>query len=488
MKRLALLLPLVLASCAHKPPAQPIPKQPAFTTLADSLILFSDLNQAHWGIEVLDPDKNQLLYSHDGNRHHIPASNTKIVVTTVALGILGPDFRYKTDIRAGGGTERAPARLLVIARGDPTWSARFNRSDFAVLDALADSLRAAGIERADSLIIDASYLGEERVNSTWEVGDLPGTSAPPIGSLAIAEGELRIVVTPGATVGAPATAALAGVDHVFPLRVSVVTDTAKARANVDVSYQSWPDTIVITGRVPLDRPDTSAIAAPDANRYAAMALATILGRRGIATSLPRVVFDTIEAAALRTQTPRVVASWTSPPLSDIVAGILRPSQNWIAEQVARTLGAERRGRGNWSSGLDVERRYLIDVAKIDSMSFFLRDASGLSAQNVLSPRAITQILEHVRRQPWGEVYRQSLPTPGLAGSTLSNRLQGAEGKIFAKTGTITNVATLSGYATTRSGKQLIFSIMVNSSGRPSAAVRRGIDRLAATLVEQTDWK
>jgi D-alanyl-D-alanine carboxypeptidase/D-alanyl-D-alanine-endopeptidase (penicillin-binding protein 4) len=403
------------------------------------------------------------------------------------MGLLGPDFRYKTDIRASG-EGGAPKRLVVIARGDPTWSARFNPDDFTVLEQLADSLRAAGIQRADSLIIDASYLGDERVNGTWEVGDLPTTSGPPIGSLAIAEGELRLVVTAGATPGAPATAAILGVNNVFPMRVAALTDSATTRPNIDVSFQSWPDTIVVTGRIPLGRADTSAIAAPDANRYAAMAFATVLGRKGIATSLPRIVYDSIEAAALRSETPRVVASWTSPALSDIVAGILRPSQNWIAETLLRTLGAERRGRGSWSSGLEVERRYLIDVARIDSTGFFLRDGSGLSAQNLLSPRTITQILEYARNQPWGNVYREALPTPGLAKSTLSNRLQGFEGKIFAKTGTITNVASLSGYVTTASGKQLIFSIMVNSAGRPSAAIRRGIDRLVTALAEQTDWK
>jgi serine-type D-Ala-D-Ala carboxypeptidase/endopeptidase (penicillin-binding protein 4) len=488
VKRIALLMVALGAACAQAPPARPILPQPAFTIAADSLIQISDLNQAHWGIEVLDPERNVVVYSHDANRHHIPASNTKLVVTTVAMGTLGPEFRYRTEIKASGSDPNAPRRLLVIARGDPTWSARFNRADWAVLEQLADSLRAAGIQRADSLVIDASYLGSERVNSTWEVGDLPFTSAPPIGSLAIAEGEIKVVVTPGATVGAPATAAVLGVDNIFPLRVSVVTDTAKAPRNVDVSFEAWPDTIVLSGRVPLDRPDTSDLAAPDVNRFAALALAATLGRRGIATSLPRIVYDSTEAAALRATAERTVAAWESPPMSAIVAGILQPSQNWIAEQVVRTLGAEKRGRGTWSSGLDVERRYLIDVARIDSTAFFLRDASGLSAQNLLSPRAITQILEHVRNQSWGEVYRQGLPSPGVPRSTLSNRLQGYEGKIFAKTGTITNVASLSGYATTKSGRQLIFSIMVNSSGRPSAAVRRGIDRLAALLVDQTDWK
>src|SRR5262245_12115973 len=266
---------LALAACSKAPPARPIPPQPAFTAVADSLIQMSDLNQAHWGIEVLDPERNVVLYSHDSNRHHIPASNTKLVVTTVAMGVLGPDYRYKTEIRASGNDPGAPRRLIVVGRGDPTWSARFNRDDFAVLEQLADSLRAAGIQRADSLIIDASYLGSERVNSTWEVGDLPFTSAPPIGSIAIAEGEVKLVVNAGATAGAPATGVMLGLDRVFPMRVSVVTDTAGARANTDVSFEAWPDTIVVTGRVPLGRADTSNIAAPDANRFAALVFAAI---------------------------------------------------------------------------------------------------------------------------------------------------------------------------------------------------------------------
>jgi D-alanyl-D-alanine carboxypeptidase/D-alanyl-D-alanine-endopeptidase (penicillin-binding protein 4) len=132
----------------------------------------------------------------------------------------------------------------------------------------------------------------------------------------------------------------------------------------------------------------------------------------------------------------------------------------------------------------VERRYLTDVVGLDSTSFFLRDASGLSAQNLLSPQALVRLLEYNRQAAWGPQYRVALPTPGLRGSTLSTRLQGLEGKVYAKTGTITNVASLSGYLTTRTGRELTFSIMVNASGRSSNQVRRGIDRLVAALAEQ----
>ncbi|HSL72211.1 MAG TPA: D-alanyl-D-alanine carboxypeptidase/D-alanyl-D-alanine-endopeptidase, partial [Longimicrobiales bacterium] len=183
-----------------------------------------------------------------------------------------------------------------------------------------------------------------------------------------------------------------------------------------------------------------------------------------------------------------VTAWTSAPLSAIVAGILQPSQNWIAEQLVRTLGMEKEGNGSWAAGIRAERRFLIDSMKVDSTTFNLRDASGLSAQNLLTPMAIVQLLAYVRQQPWAAAYRAALPTPGLPRSTLSNRLEGFEGKIFAKTGTISNVASLSGYVTTQSGRELIFSILVNSSGRPSAPVRRAIDALVTALALQRDWE
>jgi D-alanyl-D-alanine carboxypeptidase/D-alanyl-D-alanine-endopeptidase (penicillin-binding protein 4) len=274
----------------------------------------------------------------------------------------------------------------------------------------------------------------------------------------------------------------------FPIRSNVRTDTAGAGTNLNVDYQGWPDTIVVSGRVGLNRPDTSSFAAPNAVRFAADAFRAALDRKGIRVGSVRVVYDSLEAVALRSTPTRPIARFESEPMSKIVAGIMQPSQNWIADQLVRTLGGLKRGRGTWNSGIEVERRFLIDVVRLDSTSFSLRDASGLSAQNLLSPRTTVLLLEYDRQAPWGQLYRAAMPTPGLRGSTLSNRLPGLEGKVFAKTGTIANVAALSGYVITRSGRELTFSIMVNASGRSSAQVRRGIDRLITALAEEPDWE
>ena len=480
---------LMLTACASTTPGPeaPTPRNP-FAAI-DSVVQI-DFYETQWGIEVLDRTSNRIIVAHNPLRHFIPASNTKLVVTTVAMGTLGPEFRYRTPFYLSGAPgDSAPRGLLIAGRGDPTMSGRFHGGDdFAVAKGLADSLYAKGVRRINGdIVVDASYFTPERVHSSWETGDLPWYYAAPTSAFAIAEGALRLIVSAGAARGAPVTALVVGAEIPMPVAIRATTDTLGARSSIDVDYEAWPDTLVITGSIGIGKADSSWIAIPDQASFAAQALRDALARRGISTTgVVRVARDTTTARALRaafdTTTPSL--TWTSAPMAEIIAAILKPSQNWIAEQLLRTLGAHYRGQGSWSAGLNVERRYLIDVARIDSTAFSLRDGSGLSAQNLLSPRATLLLLEHARQTPWGQQYHAALPAPGMRGGTLSTRLAGLESKLVAKTGTIANVNSLSGYLQTLDGRELTFSIYSNASGRASADIRRAIDRIVNTLARE----
>jgi len=138
-------------------------------------------------------------------------------------------------------------------------------------------------------------------------------------------------------------------------------------------------------------------------------------------------------------------------------------------------------RASWTTGLAALRRYLVETVRVDTLDFRLRDGSGLSAQNVVTPRMMIALLEHARRQPWGEDFRRAMAEPGEAGSTLANRLQGMSGRLHAKTGTLTNVAALSGYVTRSDGSLVIFSILTNASGIGASGVQPGIDQIVRAL-------
>ena len=176
-----------------------------------------------------------------------------------------------------------------------------------------------------------------------------------------------------------------------------------------------------------------------------------------------------------------MAGTTSPPMAEIVKGILEPSQNWMTEQLVRTLGQELGDEGSWAEGFRVEREFFTQEVGVDSLDLVLRDGSGISAKNLVTPRAIVRILDYMRNSPNSGILRDALASPGEEDSTLENRLTVLGSRVFAKTGTITHVNSLSGYVFTDSGRELIFSILTNGSGLPSGPVRAAIDQIVEAV-------
>jgi D-alanyl-D-alanine carboxypeptidase/D-alanyl-D-alanine-endopeptidase (penicillin-binding protein 4) len=481
-----LVASFVLGACASAPARPGAGRELSLREVIDSVTSTPPLDRTHWGIAIYDPARGEWRARLNAGRHFIPASNTKLVIGSAALALLGPVFRYRTAVHAVGRDADSARAVLVLGSGDPTWSKRFHKSDFTVVDSVAERLAALGIRRVTGgVVIDATRFSDPPAHGTWEVGDLPGTSAPPIGAFAIGEGLFGIVITPGAAPGYPAAVTPLGGAGLQPLIARIVTDTAGARERRVTDYLDRADAVHLTGTIALGRPDTIYLTVTDPAAYAGRALELALSRHGIEVQGgTRVLRDTREAAVMDAAVRGDSAAVTvvSPPLREIVAAILQPSQNWIAEQLLKTLAAERRGRGSWDAGIEEEGRWRVEQAGVDSTAFFLRDASGLSAQNLLAPEAIVRLLEHNSRQPWAVDFRAALPAPGMRAGTLENRLAGYENRVRAKTGTITNVNSLSGYLGGR--RELIFSIMTNGSGVPAAAVRRGIDRIVQAAARE----
>ena len=526
----ALTLLLASAACAGSAPMQPpAPAPPDFARLADSIVATPPLHRAHIGIEVYDPATKRILYRHNSDRHFVPASNQKYWPTTTALHALGADWRYRTPVLgvgfdAGTGTAQA---LVVVGRGDPTLSERFHAPDpvvvdasgdtvrvrpdpatshrrgLAVLDSLADSLVARGVRRvAGDLVVDASFFDEAIIPGAWTFGNLNGTSAPPTGAFVVAEGVMRVSVAPGATVGAPAVVTPWTSAGIVPIASTVVTGEAappempgeqrgSGRGRISTERGPWSDTLKLAGSIALGaEPQILQMPMTDPVVFAAYALADALRGRGIAIDgAVRVVRDSAEAVALRwgqvagTAGPLPVGeltAWSSPTLGVIVKNILQTSQNWMAEQLLRTLGAEKRGRGSWRDGISVEMEFLVGTVGVDSTALGFNDGSGMSPQNLVTPHAIVQLLEYARTAPWGQVFHDGLTGPGRPG-TLSNRLRGLEGRAFGKTGSLNGVNAVSGYVTTPEGRDLIFSIISNASGLGSGPVVSAIDQMIMAL-------
>ena len=465
----------------------------------DQIITTPPLDQVNWGIRIVDPARGQILYSRHAQLKFVPASNMKILSTATALSVLGPDYRYRTGLLGVGnlsdGGTVLDGDLLLRASGDPTLSERFYPSAEAPLDSLAEGLRASGIRTVTgALVVDVSAWDSTTVPGSWMVQNLSGTSGATGGAFSIAEGVLSVEVTAGHEEGAPVEARWWPSLEDESITVDFITALPDSSApGRSVEYLPESRHLRILGRIDPGEVDTIRIAQRDPVRLASAALLKALERKGIQVlGGVKIAWDRGESVGPGncvtgpSANPDEMADCpdatfltglTSPSMAEIVKSILEPSQNWMTEQLVKTLGSERGEEGSWREGFEVEREFLSDEVGVDSLDVFYQDGSGLSAYNLVTPRAIVRILEYMGASPNAGAFRDALASPGEDPSTLRRRLLSLEGRVFAKTGTINHVNSLSGYLITASGRELIFSILTNGSGLSSGVVRAGIDQV-----------
>lgn len=347
------------------------------------------------------------LFSRNAGKLFMPASNQKIITGSVALALLGPDYRYKTAFVSRGAVRDSvlDGDLIVIGRGDPTVSNRAQQGNAITwMMRVADSLAARGIKRVTGALVRGGNAFPDSIYGYgWEWDDLTTDSGAPIDELLYNEGMTKV------------TARIAGRDTT----VEVATRTP--------------------GRTYLE------------------ALASALAARGIMVG--RGVSDsTAEIAAPGADTLFVVSS---PPLREILRYLEKPSQNQIAEILLRTIGLERTGVGSADSGAAVVSRQLI-AWSAERDGFVVYDGSGLSRHDLLSPETIVRTLVAIQRDTAFQVFYDALPVAGVDG-TLRTRIVGtrAAGNMHAKTGTLQFVRSLSGYVTDLDGDRLVFSLLHN---------------------------
>jgi serine-type D-Ala-D-Ala carboxypeptidase/endopeptidase (penicillin-binding protein 4) len=459
----------------------------------DGILDAPPLDQLHFGVLAVDAATGRTLYARNARRKFVPASNQKLLVTSTALSLLGADYRYTTDVWATGSADGSflDGDLVLIGSGDPSLSDRYWPSGESALAVLADSLRLSGLEHvAGSIFVDVSSWDSTSVGPSWEVEDLRYSYGSTGGAFALEEGEVTFVVQAGPAVGTPARVRWSPIGTEDFVWSRVTTAPPDSVTRVRPNYLPESRKLVLEGRIGLGGTDTLRFAMRDPVREAAHAFARAVKGAGIEvdgvttvawTAGARVGRGCLSGSVRACPNAGRLTGLRSPPLIELVAGILEPSQNWMAEQLTRTLGAERGEEGSWAEGVRVIRDFLTGTVGVDSLDLAPRDGSGLSAYNLVTPRALVRILRYMGQGPDAVAFRQALAEPGEEGSTLARRFSGLEGRVFAKTGTISNVNSLSGYLVRDDGTRIVFSILSNGSGLPSARVRKAIDDVVRIL-------
>ncbi len=426
----------------------------------DAILASPGLEGAGVGLVVKTTD-GATVYSRSADKRAQPASNAKLVTSAAAFDVLGPDYRFDTTVHAAGPRVGTVLRgdLYLKGTGDPTLLA----ADF---DTLAGKVAATGVRTVSGrLLADDTWFDDVRLGVSWAWDDEPYYYSAQVSALTASPdtdydaGSVIVRVAPGA--GAAVVTTDPPTDYV-KIANTAVTGPAGSPNTISVDRVHGSNTFTVTGSIPAGGAPTSEwMAVWEPTDYAASLFRAALTRHGV-----RVVGATARAAT--PVSAPIMASRKSMPLRELAVPFMKLSNNLHAEILLKAMGRKVSGAGTWPAGVAAISARLSSYG-IDPARVSLRDGSGLSRMDQISPDQISALLGAVQSRPWFDAWFASLPVAGKAdkfvGGTLRNRMRGtvAEGVVHAKTGSLTGVSGLSGYVDTAGGDRLVFSMISNNA-------------------------
>jgi D-alanyl-D-alanine carboxypeptidase/D-alanyl-D-alanine-endopeptidase (penicillin-binding protein 4) len=469
-----------------------------FRQRAEAALSAAGPDKGAWGVLVTYAATGEDLYARNADGYFMPASNAKLFTTALALATLGPGYRVRTIVASSGTLDAngvLNGDLILIGRGDANLSNRkfpYDKKEERegppekVLAEFADAVAARGVkEVTGDVIADDSMFQHEKFPSGWLVDDILWSYGAAVSAIAVNDNTFSLELRPAANVGELARYAAGLAADFYSVENLIHTGARGSEEKLAVARDPGSRVIHLSGTMPLDAQTRRlTIAIEDPAEYAASLLARLLEARGVkidgSAHARHAGGPPVDAAAPQT----VLAEHTSVPLSDEVRLTNKNSENLHAELLLLLAAHEKAGANDYEDALKVASDFF-KAAGIADGDVALSDGSGLSRKDLVTPRAVVQLLRYAATQPWGELYRSTLPVAGEDG-TLSDRLKNtpAAGRVFAKTGTIGHGNALSGYATTSRGTHLLFSILGNNNNLHAQDANKVIDAICEAMVEE----
>lgn len=421
--------------------------------VVESFLSRPHLRGAELSVLVESLETGEVLFEREAGRPMIPASNMKVVTGAAALELLGPDYHYSTEFLADadvGGAEVA-GDLYVRGSGDPSLVVE-------EMWKLAEELRLLGIERVSGdIVLDDSAFDSLSASSDANGGDRAYHART--GALSANFNAVLVSVLPGESPGDPARVLLSPDSGHVSVRNEATTCSRRRRATIETRRRTegGRNIVVVTGRIPVgSKPVRAYRNVEDPTGYFGAQLLGELERAGVAVK-GRLRRGRVPDAAV------LVLEHKSKPLSLIVRDLNKYSNNFVAEQLTKTISMELEGAPGTTRGGAALLLDFLGSTGADTTGVRIVDGSGFSRDNRLSCRTITAVMRRALSE-FGTSYEfgASLSVSGTDG-TLADRMgyAGLEKSVRAKTGLLDGVTAISGVMSTSGGERVLFSIIVN---------------------------
>ena len=446
----------------------------------------TSLKHASVSFCVADAITNKLIINYNPEQSLKPASTMKLITTAVAIELLGPQFTFNTSLGYSGSLNKRTGKLngniIIKGGGDPSLGSEYfsdHYKDF--LARWVNEIKKAGIKSIEGKIItDDSYHDYQPIPAAWLWEDAGNYYGAGVYGLSVFDNTCKIHFKTSSDSAEIFITGVSPNEYRYTFSNLLIASGNKDNGYIfaaPYSTEGW-----MAGTIPINRKDfvlKGSISDPP------LLIARMLSDRLESSDISVSGEPTTVRIENKNISEKInhITKIASPPLSEIIKILNHESVNLYAEHLIKQLGKEFTSNGSTISGSDVIKKFLED-AGILTNGIFIEDGSGLSPHNAITANSLVRLLIYMKNQ--GEYfsdYYSSLPRAGIEG-TLKYYFKDPvfKSRLVAKSGSLTRVRSYAGYFTTSSGKEMIFSIIVNNFSGSSQHIISGIEDVLKEII------
>ncbi|WP_028982181.1 D-alanyl-D-alanine carboxypeptidase/D-alanyl-D-alanine endopeptidase [Sporocytophaga myxococcoides] len=447
-----------------------------------------DLKRGSISFYAHELSTSKTILNYNGTKLLIPASNQKLLTTAAALSLLGPDYTFKTYLEYDGHISNKgvlDGNIYIRGEGDPTFgSGRISASEAwsEVLNKICKILSEAGIKQINGGIIgDASWFEYNSIPDYWiwtDIGNYYGTGAYGVN---VNENTYKLILKPGKAIGD--SVEVLGTDPVIPNIQFLNSLKTAAEGTGDNGYiygAPFTSLRTVSGTIPKGGNFSIKGSMPDPAYFVASGIKEALFKNNIEVTQPARSIYTFNGQAIAER--KVVHTFTSSPLRDIIKETNVNSLNLYAESLLKMIGKKLYNEGSTKAGIKALQEFW-NSKGLDPSSIVVIDGSGLSTFNWVCSEAFSQALLQMSKEKYYADFYNSLPVSGGSG-TLKKVGKGTklENNMRAKSGSMKRVLCYSGYIKNpETGKEYSFSVMVNNFECTASALIPKLEKILLLL-------
>ena len=434
---------------------------------------------------VIDAESGSVIYA-TPQVSLVPASVMKVVTSAAALEILGPEYKFHTQIGFSGKTDSIAGELngnlILISGCDPAFYSEYFKDHYkGTFEEWCNALKQAGIKKIQGdLLVDLSKMEGVLVPGGWQWGDLGNYYGAGVSALTYSDNYYKIHFSSPAEAGkcVSITGTEPQMDSLRLTNSVVSSEVNRDLANVIGAPGSFCQ--AVEGTIPVGRTDFAVKASmPNPPLSAAIEFSKVLKSKGISISGKIFCANKWVCDGFT-----LISDKISPPLKEIIVPLNHESLNLYAEHLLREIGRAKKDSSELDKSLVALKEFWLEK-KIYLDGFYPSDGSGLSRSNGICTRTLSEILRYMYLSPNRDDFFNSLPIAGVNG-TLQNAFKGTklENNLRAKTGSMTRVRSLAGIFTDKNGKKIIFALIINNFEGKQANAEKAVETFLNEIYSQ----